>query len=214
MGVEYDGKRCWKTAYGLYVAGLTEPLIGAVYTAEHMQMTMIIAPNGTNLVMPDGTFVPVDTTTGTTRCRHVYFGDGKDSKYGARRDNMALYDVSVTDVATSKHACSATGTVHVNAKAANLSERICGHGAEADERRFESWTKRLCGVSPEALSHMQANAVGCDAPDTVPNSRRDLRWYASAVAGKMRASSHSSLEPEAKHFRQVVGTLSRYDGSL
>ena len=113
----------------------------------------------------------------------------------SRNVSTAVTDLSVTG--ETKHACVDKTTVHVAAKAANLSERILGTGPDADIRRFDSWTKRLCGVSPEALSHMQHNSVGCDAPENVPASRRDLRWYSSAVAGKMRASSHSPLAPEA-----------------
>jgi hypothetical protein len=67
------------------------------------------------------------------------------------------------------------------------------------------WTKRMCGLSPEALSHMASNSVGCDCPSSVPTSRKNLRWYASGVAGKMKASSHPILEKETTRFREVVG---------
>jgi hypothetical protein len=88
MGFEYNGHCVWKTVYALFVRGLTEPLIGAVYTAKTMGVTLEIAPTGTRMFLPDGTIVPVDTSTGVTRCMHVKFGNGKDPKFGALRDTM------------------------------------------------------------------------------------------------------------------------------
>uniref|UniRef100_A0A7S2E0K0 Integrase catalytic domain-containing protein n=1 Tax=Haptolina brevifila TaxID=156173 RepID=A0A7S2E0K0_9EUKA len=74
-----------------------------------------------------------------------------------------------------------------------------------DDDRFMSWTKRCCGLSPEAVSHLQENSVGCDAPNKVPSQYKDLKWWPSAIAGKMRAPSHPAREhPEITAFRQVV----------
>ena len=112
---------------------------------------MEIAPTGTRMFLPDGTIVPVDTSTGVTRCMHVKFGNGKDPKFGALRDTMNGKHVTFatdTDMTASRDKLS---VVHVPAKAANLAEKILGSSAEADEQRFTVWTKRMCGVSPEAL---------------------------------------------------------------
>lgn len=76
---------------------------------------------------------------------------------------------------------------------------------EKSEAVFASWTKRLCGVSPEALSHMHESTIGCDCSSTVPTKYKDLKWWSSAVAGKSRHSSHPSDTTEYTHFRECVG---------
>ena len=130
MGFEYDGHCVWKTVYALFVRGLTEPLIGAVYTAKTMGVTLEIAPTGTRMFLPDGTIVPVDTSTGVTRCMHVKFGNGKDPKFGALRDTM-----------NGKHVTFATGTDMTASRApACCFTTLCAPTG----RRRSRWTSWSC----------------------------------------------------------------------
>ena len=63
----------------------------------------------------------------------------------------------------------------------------------------------MCGLSPRSLQHLQANTVGSNCPDTIPNSLKDLKWNPSAVAGKERASSHPSIGGKrAEKFRDAA----------
>ena len=88
-----------------------------------------------------------------------------------------------------------------------MDETRTAHGAsdETNATRFSSWTKRLCGLSPLALSKMQENTVGCDCPSEVPHKFKDLKWWASAVAGKSRHSSHPTSDKTYEHFRECIG---------
>ena len=174
---------------------MSEPLIGAVDAATVLGITTVVAQQGSRIELPSGSNIPLDTSTGVTRCK-----------------NLVLYDPSVHGTNPRIHGTTLPPSVAdspvrtVTAHAATLvdSVRMRGSASTSDDL-FASWTKRCCGLAPEAVAHLSANSVGCNAPAHVPSKYKDLKWWPSALAGKMRASSHPPREDNgATRFRQVV----------
>ena len=148
--------------------------------------------------------MPVDTSTGVTRCKYIQFGNG-DPNFGKDRDNMKRRQAPTS---VGGRSLDSPGLVQssVAAKAATVADQERGKGVDADTRRFVAWTKRLCGLSPQALVHLQDATVGGFCPKDVPVGMHNLKWYSSAVAGKMNASPHPQRDAsEVTRYREKVG---------
>ena len=193
IGLKSGKQMYWYPVKAIYVQAMTEPLVGAVDVATEWGIDTQVSKGASCIKLPDGTTIPLDISTGVTRCTHIELynpsvhGDGPRLNYTTKRTREPLAGI-------------------VTARAATLVDRVRMMGSSAtDDDRFMAWTKRCCGLAPEAVSHLQENSVGCDAPSTVPRKYRDLKWYPSAIAGKLRASSHPPREHlEITRFRQVV----------
>jgi hypothetical protein len=177
----------WYLVDGAYVPGLSETLISAVWFSVHRGVYTIIDAEP-YLLSRGGARIPLDISRNVTRCKHITF---------YRPMSKGVYPRGVI---------SSPPVRTVDARAAVLVDKVReADGDQVGAAQFTSWTKRLCGLSPRALAHMQENTVGCDCPKEVPKRYRDLKWWSSAVAGKSRHSSHP-LNPEARgtYFRELL----------
>ena len=181
----------------VYSPALKEPLIGAVHFGEKLNVSTFIGSHGSFVTLPSGRQISLDTSTGVTRSSLINLFD------------PSIHDrVDVKSFLIDNDASSRSYIPNIMAKAANLIEgsRFVTGTTDREEESFRSWTRRLCGLSPEALSHAAENALGCDCPPSIPKKYKDLRWWPSAIAGKSRSSSHPSKPfKEATRFRELVG---------
>ena len=187
-----DGKTIhwFDKVYGIYVPGLTETLAGATWSAANLGIETTIKKNVAFITLPNGVNIPCSTQGGVTRCTRIVLArdhtKGKGGSFNSPPLTHARRDV---------HAQAMT----VADKSRALSK------AERDDAQFVMWTKKCCGLSPASLRHMPNATVGCTCPADIPPGRGDLKWNASAVAGKSKHSSHPQTgQVKATRFREYV----------
>ena len=182
----------WYDAPGIYVPGLSESLLSSVWFA--LERGVFTTVNERPFIMTcSGKGIPLEVKNNVTRCKHIkLFYQGMEVP---------------VDVFKRSPGVPASGVWQADARAAVLVDksRDARNTVEEQQANFEMWTKRFCGLSPEAVSHLQSNTVGCECPDKIPKKYKDLRWWSSAVAGKSRHSSHPAESTESfSRFRECV----------
>ena len=180
-------------AHGLFVPGLGEPLMSAVWFAANLGIYTSIEES-CFIRMQSGAYVPCQTQGNTLRCKRIVFGNGT-----RMRGTVRATPARPLKVAPSVRAPT------VDAQAAQIVSTSRGkQGAEADDLNFRYWTRVMCGLAPRSVQQLKANTVGTNCPADIPPALKDLKWNPSAVAGKQRASSHPSVGGKrAEHFRDA-----------
>ena len=198
----------WYDAPGILVPGLSESLLCPTWFA--LERGVYTTVNAQPYIMTcSGKCVPLSVENNVTRCKHLRFlspGVEMPSQFVVRSPRETP-EWATKDAYVQQQIHESFRNAPVDAQAAVLVDdrRNARTADEAKNSSFESWTKRLCGLSPEALSHLQANTVGGDCPADVPKKYKDLRWWSSAVAGKSRHSSHPNKSSETfSRFRECV----------
>ena len=184
--------------FGVYVPQLAEPLAGATWSIANLGISTIMAPEGTFIRLPNGSVIPLSLEGNVTRCKHIILG----------RNAQPLRTPVPLLASPLAPFCDQTRRGQVSAKASNVVDATRGVPAEArGELLFKSWTRKCCGLAPESLARLSEATVGCPCPSQVPKQYKDLKWNSSAIAGKLRASSHPAeghIKPKA--FREYIAT--------
>ena len=146
----------------VFVPAMSEPLAGAVYMSEKFGMKTIIDGTSSYVQITPKLTLPLDVTRGTTRCMHAFLYDPR--QHG---------NVKATVASSTRNAqLHPSDAPNVSGAAAVVVDTSAPSGNEKEpeaEWRFAKWTKRLCGLAPAAVAHLQDNTVGCEAPRDVPN---------------------------------------------
>ncbi|NCG15684.1 MAG: DDE-type integrase/transposase/recombinase, partial [Synechococcales cyanobacterium H12SWP_bin.12] len=177
VGIRHNRKEYLFDVHGLHVPALPQPLASATSFMKSDNVSLILSKNFPHIVLPDGTKVPLDTKDDVTLLHDVFFPSVSSEPNAippARRSRWSAFNAAITS--------KPKGSVET----------------------FKRWTQRCAGLAPAALSHLSSNSVGCDCPSEVPADCKNLTWYASGMAGKMRAFSHKNNTKRATRFREVV----------
>ena len=184
--------------YGVYVERLSESLAGATWSAQHLDISTVITKQGAYLELPSGSKVPLSLEGNVTRCRNIILGrNSAKAKCTTAQRTVAGTTAQRTTAQSSKGVTAKASAVVDESRGAPKDQR--------DEKLFASWTRKTCGLAPEALSHLHGASIGCPCPTEIPSQYRDLKWNASAVAGKLRASSHPPQgKVKTERFREYI----------
>ena len=180
VGIRHNRQDYIFDVHGLYVPALPQALASATSFMKSHNVSLVLSRAYPHIVLPNGTKVPLDT-----------------------KDDVALlHDVFYPSISSGSSVPPHQGLPSYSRWSA-FNAAITSQPKGSAEK-FKRWTQRCAGLAPVALSHMASNAVGCDCPSEVPSDCKNLTWYASGLAGKMRASSHKHTSKRATRFREVV----------
>ena len=175
------GKRIvTQRVHAIYVPELPKSLIGATAMLNHYNVSTILSKIYPHILLPCGTKVPLRTENDMLTCDCIVLNGVK---------NIQPTGVPIASTYATSPTYAFLGQTEVDPKG---------------EAEFKLWTRRLCGLNATAVSKLFENTVGTQCPTIIPQSCKNLAWYASGLAGKLKANSHPSKPTRATKFRDVV----------
>jgi hypothetical protein len=194
IGFKVNDRILHEDVHAIFVPELPQSLIGATYLMNHHNISTHIARGNSHIVLSSGACVPLQTDDDMLVCDCVVLGGNKSiHAFNAASESIKLKSAQTDD----QHEKPSKSEVQIFSVASTSK-------AGGNESLFKLWTRKLCGLNPSACAKVADNTVGANCPTIIPDSCKTLRWYGSALAGKMNAMSHSLRQTRAMKFRDVV----------